>query len=145
MQLCTYVNIKIYSFFLSSTQVRLLHGALDEISECSPGGRRVRRCNWVRFLATTEASPSRANLRPTRTADPEGSAAPPTGEFETTRPVAPGEELVAQFEPEQEEGPGSGSSRLANSLLVRAVSNIVAGQQNVLLIGLFFFLYRAGK
>ena len=90
----------------------------DSTSTC---GRRIRRCNWVRFLARADEDRRPANLR---------RVGPGSAQFEITRTVEPGEELVASFgEGEDEEGEvDDPRERLANELLIRAISSIVSGK-----------------
>ncbi len=112
-----------------SPQIRVRHGALDDICESPPparGGprRRLRRCNWVRFLAVAGRRQQNRNLRCLRT---------PSGQlvFEAERAVAPGEELVAGFSQEEEdkEAEQDASSILANALMLRAITSLVTGKQ----------------
>ena len=81
-----------YLFFL---QIRHRFGLYDEISEVLPG-RRLRQCNWIRFLRYSLVCNEEINVIGTKG---------PTGEpvFELIRDVGPKTELVAFFVPERPE------------------------------------------
>ena len=76
-------------------QVRHRFGLYDEISEVLPG-RRLRQCNWIRFLRYSLVCNEEINVIGTKG---------PTGEpvFELIRDVGPKTELVAFFVPERPE------------------------------------------
>ena len=76
-------------------QVRHRFGLYDEISEVLPG-RRLRQCNWIRFLRYSLVCNEEINMIATKG---------PTGEaiFELIRDVGPKTELVAFFVPERPE------------------------------------------
>ena len=84
--------IDIYSFI---AQIRHRFGLYDEISEVLPG-RRLRQCNWIRFLRYSLVCNEEINVIGTKG---------PTGEpvFELIRDVGPKTELVAFFVPERPE------------------------------------------
>ena len=81
-----------FCFFL---QIRHRFGLYDEISEVLPG-RRLRQCNWIRFLRYSLVCNEEINVIGTKG---------PTGEpvFELIRDVGPKTELVAFFVPERPE------------------------------------------
>ena len=81
-----------FNFFL---QVRNRFGLYDEISEVSPG-RKLRQCNWIRFLRYSLVYNEEVNLIGTKG---------PTGEpiFDLIKDVGPKTELVAFFVPERPE------------------------------------------
>ena len=76
-------------------QIRHRFGLYDEISEVLPG-RRLRQCNWIRFLRYSLVCNEEINVIGTKG---------PTGEpvFELIRDVGPKTELVAFFVPERPE------------------------------------------
>ena len=76
-------------------QVRNRFGLYDEISEVSPG-RKLRQCNWIRFLRYSLVYNEEVNLIGTKG---------PTGEpiFDLIKDVGPKTELVAFFVPERPE------------------------------------------
>ena len=76
-------------------QVRHRYGLYDEISEVLPG-RKLRQCNWIRFLRYSLVCNEEINVIGTKG---------PTGEpvFELIRDVGPKTELVAFFVPERPE------------------------------------------
>ena len=76
-------------------QVRNRFGLYDEITEVSPG-RKLRQCNWIRFLRYSLVYNEEVNLIGTKG---------PTGEpiFDLIKDVGPKTELVAFFVPERPE------------------------------------------
>lgn len=82
-------------FYELNTQVRHRFGLYDEISDVLPG-RRLRQCNWVRFLRYSLVCNEEINVI---------GAKGPTGEpvFELIRDVGPKTELVAFFVPDRPE------------------------------------------
>ena len=83
----------IYKYF--HLQIRHRFGLYDEISEVSPG-RRLRQCNWIRFLRYSLVYNEEVNVIGTKG---------PTGEpiFDLIKDVGPKTELVAFFVPERPE------------------------------------------
>ena len=99
-------------------QVRMLHGGVDEIAELGCG-RRVRRCNWIRFLARAEDKT--ANLACKRA----------NGQFvfEAVRNVEKGEEIVVSFNDDKKteaEPPLTNNSILANAMFAKAISSLMS-------------------
>ena len=92
-------------------QVRHRFGLYDEISEVLPG-RRLRQCNWIRFLRYSLVASEEVNLVVTK-------PNPATGEavFELVKDVGPKTELVAFFVPER---PAAATEEL-NPLLLPAI------------------------
>ena len=86
-------NSRIFSIF--HLQIRHRFGLYDEISEVSPG-RRLRQCNWIRFLRYSLVYNEEVNVIGTKG---------PTGEpiFDLIKDVGPKTELVAFFVPERPE------------------------------------------
>ena len=80
---------------LIQLQIRHRFGLYDEISEVSPG-RRLRQCNWIRFLRYSLVYNEEVNVIGTKG---------PTGEpiFDLIKDVGPKTELVAFFVPERPE------------------------------------------
>lgn len=80
---------------LPEFDIRHRFGLYDEISEVLPG-RRLRQCNWIRFLRYSLVCNEEINVIGTKG---------PTGEpvFELIRDVGPKTELVAFFVPERPE------------------------------------------
>ena len=83
-------------------QPRFLNGGFDEVIECSPG-RRVRHCNWIRFLSSDDPTTrtKRARKSPNvvcrrRRRRPNGG--PPVFYYEASEDIPAGSELVASFE-----------------------------------------------
>ena len=92
-------------------QVRHRFGLYDEISEVLPG-RRLRQCNWIRFLRYSLVASEEVNVVVTK-------PNPATGEavFELVKDVGPKTELVAFFVPER---PAAATEEL-NPLLLPAI------------------------
>ena len=90
-----FVLLIISRILIESIQVRHRFGLYDEISEVSPG-RKLRQCNWIRFLRYSLVYNEEVNLIGTKG---------PTGEpiFDLIKDVGPKTELVAFFVPERPE------------------------------------------
>ena len=84
-----------HPIFSSLQQVRHRYGLYDEISEVSPT-RKIRQCNWIRFLRYSLVYSDAVNVVGTKS---------PTGEpvFELLKDIGPKTELIAFFVPERPE------------------------------------------
>lgn len=88
--------ILIFSYFMPKLvvfQVRHRFGCYDEIS--GSGNRRVRHCNWVRFLRVANIFSPAVNLVATKV----------RGEpvYEAVKPIPPDTELLVYYLPERPE------------------------------------------
>jgi hypothetical protein len=82
-------------FYLTIFQIRHRFGLYDEISEVSPS-RRLRQCNWIRFLRYSLVYNEEVNVIGTK-----GHTGEPI--FDLIKDVGPKTELVAFFVPERPE------------------------------------------
>ena len=104
--------------------MRVLNGGLDEILEI--GFRKIRKCNWVRFLRV--AGPQEvANVRCFR-----GEAGQTI--FEVVEALQPRTELLVRFESQDDRN----NQLLSNGMLIKATSQLMSDSALDLSINLIF-------
>lgn len=114
------MNFIIEEFFLFCFQIRHRFGCYDEIS--STGPRKVRHCNWVRFVRVATSFNPAVNLVATKV----------RGEpvYEAVKPIPPDTELLVYYLPERPEE--LFFVRMRASLYRQTMDSILEGKFNLL-------------
>lgn len=110
-------------------QVRYRFGLYDEISYTN--GRKVRHCNWVRFLKVSETYGPQVNLVCTKI----------KGEpvYEVVKPIQPHQELIVYYLPERPEE--LFFVRMRTTLYRQTMDSILEGRFKSLVFGTHIFTF----